>query len=152
MDCVPWCLIAFMFIGSFVAMQYVKLDKSVFYRFSNSLDAEQKETYLKIIRERANIFTMSILLGVLVAFFLSITIYNTKKTVNVKNLSCFFISIMFFVCYVSYSLTGKSDYLINHLNSKDQTQYWFAIGKKFRYFNMIGAIFGILVFLTISNL
>ncbi len=120
------CLISAAFFGSSVMMMTTNNDiKDELY---NSMSEDARIQYKKIIKERVQIYIKSTILAIAAAVFIN-TFYLSKENTCINN-TCISTSVYFFVQYMVYSLHPKSDWVLNHLENKEQTSLWL---KKYKY-------------------
>ena len=149
MNCTAWCLSAFGILGAFIGTQFVKVKGPLFKKFNSTLTAQQKEAYLRITKMRAGIFTKGILIGLLLSGLTCATIYR-QRVIAVNKLVCLFISITLITCYLFYQIHPKPDYMLRHLNSKEQLEAWWDIYRTFRKYNYLGMVVGILAYISVG--
>ena len=120
------CIVSAAFFGSSIYMMTVNNDiKDELY---NSMSDDAKEHYKKITKERVSIYIKATVTAVLLAFFVN-TFYLSNENSCINN-TCISTAIYFFTQYIVYSLHPKSDWVLNHLETKEQTQLWL---KKYKY-------------------
>jgi len=102
------------------------------------LTNEQIVVYNKIIEERRNIYFTGILLGI----FVSYGIIRFIKIDNTFHKVSLFLAITLFTSIVYYSLTPKSDYMLNHLKTEEQNKAWLEVYKYMKYRHYIGILLG----------
>ena len=152
MSSVPICLIAFLFLFSFIFQKFNSISTHTLAKFRNSLNANQKDIYKDIINERRSVFTNSIIISLLLALMSTIWLYDDKSLhTKLCDLVCYFISLTLFSTYVIYNLYPKTKWMLNYLTNQEQITNWLAIYKSFKQSNYLGMIFGILVYYTYSH-
>ena len=87
-------------------------------RFIKLLNKKQLKIYELIVKERITIYISGTFIGFLLGF---LYIYFFPKH---KYKNCLFITILMVTKLLFYSLYPKSTYILNHLNTKKQIQYW----------------------------
>lgn len=92
--------------------------------YSSDLD----RIYDKIVRERRNLYLQGLILGLLLSL-LSLKILDIKNIYH-KITLCLAITILISVIY--YSLMPKSDYMLNHLETKKENQVWLEMYKRMK--------------------
>lgn len=133
------CFISAAFFGSSVYMMTVNNDiKDELY---NSLSEEAQLHYKKIVKERVSIYIKATIAAIVLAILVN-TFYLSKNNSCINN-TCISTAVYFFTQYIVYSLHPKSDWVLNHLENKEQTQLWL---KKYKYMKNkwhVGLILGI---------
>ena len=144
MFCCTTCIIAFVFLVAniYSVLSCSNVNKDNFY---NVLTNVQKDKYNKIIDERKNIYYMGYGLGLLLSL---IGILISKKILKLKlnniSLVCLVGTITFVTNYLFYILYPKSDYMLLHLNDKEQIKEWLKIYKKMQFKFHMGFVLGII--------
>ena len=117
MVCYISCGIAFAFICASI---YTSMTNSNQHKkLRESLDENGKNAYDKITSERLELFIKGSIAGLVIAtgFFL----WARKKLGTISTV-CSFVIIMFIVQIGVYTLTPKSDYVLNYVKSNEQSQ------------------------------
>lgn len=109
----------------------------------NLLNNEQKRKYNKIIKERSSINLNGYLVGTVISFLLF------KNSNNMKNKNCVIIATAAFIHYMFYTLSPKSDYMLNHLTTPEQNKAWLEMYKHMKFKYHSGFLFGILTYFFI---
>lgn len=120
--CKPYCAVAMiLFIGMVICMTKAVQDPK-FDEFEATLSEELKNKYKGIVKERTNIYYKS--LGLSFAFAAFIVNKGIQKGYDKKVLFCIAASITLFLSAVIYKVHPKSDYMIVHLDKKEQREAW----------------------------
>ena len=120
--CKPYCAVAtILLIGMLVCMAKAVQDPK-FKEFENTLSDDLKEKYKSIVKERTNIYYKS--LGLSFAFSAFIANLSIKQGYTRQTLFCIVISITLFLSAIIYKIYPKSDYMIVHLEEKEQREAW----------------------------
>ena len=99
----------------------------------------------KITSERMRLNYYGYTLGLILS--LIIILYNYKKTQNkltTTSLVCLVIVVSFFTNYFYYILSPKSTYMLDHINSPEQTKAWLRMYKEMQYNYHFGMVVGII--------
>jgi hypothetical protein len=110
------------------------------------LSKEQIQIYNKIIDERRNIYFTGILLGI----FISYIIISFLKLNNTFHKLSLFLTISLFTSIIYYSLTPKSDYMLNHLKTEEQNKTWLEIYNRMKWRYYLGILLGSLSSIPIA--
>jgi hypothetical protein len=73
--------------------------------------------------------------------------YNIKlkgKRMNNVSLVCLVLSTSFLTNYFYYMLSPKTDWMLNHVNNKEQTQAWLLMYRDMQYNYHLGLVLGII--------
>ncbi len=147
---ISYCLVAAILLAIYFSSIFVLEKKQIFNDFRNSLDSKQKELYLKIVRERSNIFILSLNVSMTLSIIIIALLFRGKK-IDPVNTTCFFVASMLSLTTLCYLIYPKSDYMIKHLNNPQQRFYWLRISnsfKKAKNYALVFSILGYLIYLV----
>lgn len=104
------------------------------------------EIFEKIVVQRRNLYFQGIIIGLILSYFL----LNIYKTVNTFHRISFVTAVTLMTSVLYYFLMPKSDYMLNHLTTKEENKAWLSVYKymKQRYF--LGFLFGSLAAIPIA--
>jgi hypothetical protein len=148
MVCATSCAIAFILI---VANIYCCSGNSqTNQEYLRHLSPENKQRYELITKERLGIYFMGLLLGFILSM---IIVVSCKKyfTGLRGGMLCMIAAITFSVNYFYYILSPKSDWMVLHLKSGDETKAWLDVYRTMQYRYHIGLILGILAVVAFGN-
>ena len=154
MFCKLTCGIAIMFIIATLWMNISMRDKSSYETtYLKLLDNRQKDLYNKIKIERANIAMSGYGAGLLLSllFILLNYISNRKQALTTASMACLTGAVTFSVQYFYYILTPKTDYMLLHLESREQREAWLKIYKRCQYNYHLGLVLGIIGAILLST-
>jgi uncharacterized membrane protein YkgB len=145
MACTISCMISAVFVIGMIYF-YNLTDKSkIVKHYKSSLSMDLQKRYEKISKERMNISYQGYILGVL--FSLGIIFYNLKiKGVKMNNISlvCIVIATSFVTNYFYYMLHPKSDWMLNHLQNKEEIKAWLQMYREMQFNYHMGLTLGII--------
>jgi hypothetical protein len=122
MVCYISCAIA---LGFIMASIYTMMtNNEIHKKFRDSFDDEGKKAYDKITGERLELYVKGSIAGLVLAtgFFL----WAREKLGTIPTV-CSFVIIMFIVQIGVYSLTPKSDYILNYVKTNEQSKMWLEV-------------------------
>ena len=143
MVCITNCTIAAGFIISSLVLALSSDKNRINEELVNSLTQQQKYTYAKIVNERKQLFVEGYVLGLIISLGV-IMLNNNKKMMNNMTTICTVVMISGFTNYFYYTLMPKSDYMLLHLHSNDQTKKWLEMYKHMKSRCHIGFIIGLI--------
>lgn len=111
----------------------------MFYKIKLPYDLQKR--YEKISEERRMISLHGYGLGFVLSLF--VIFYNLKK-MNSFSLVCTVMATCFLTNYFYYILSPKSDWMLNHMDNKDQVKAWLEMYKEMSYNYHTGLALGIL--------
>ena len=145
MVCHISCSIAIVFIIGKIYFYNATTNSKTVQNYRNNLPTNLKQLYDKISNERLRISIYGYVLG----FFLSLCIifYNLKlKREKLSNTSlvCIVIATCFLTNYFYYMLTPKSEWMLNHINTPEQTKLWLQMYRTMSVYYHSGLVLGII--------
>jgi hypothetical protein len=145
MACTVSCMISAIFVIGMIYF-YNLTDKSkIVKHYKSSLSSDLQKRYEKISKERTNISYQGYALGVIIS--LGIIFYNLKfkrSPMNATSLVCTVIATAFVTNYFYYILSPKSDWMLNHLQNKEEIKAWFLMYREMQFNYHMGLVLGII--------
>lgn len=122
MVCYISCGIALAFIMASIYTMMTNTEQHK--KLRDSFDEEGKKAYDKITSERLELYVKGSIAGLIIAtgFFL----WAREKLGTIPTV-CSFVIIMFIVQIAVYSLTPKSDFVLNYVKSNEQSKMWLEV-------------------------
>jgi uncharacterized membrane protein YedE/YeeE len=142
MPCGITCFFAAVIVVAMVVFTLLSSQDPVIQRFAYELSPELKQIYENIVKERTNIFFTGYLIGVVVAvLFVIFSVNVVKVKFRVSWLICSVVVISFVVNHLYYTLSPKTDYLVNHLKNEHDRVLWAKMYRHMQvYFHLSFAI------------
>ena len=132
-----FCLAAFALMGSTtITMLFVNTNHMN--RFKESLTADQAAAYTSIVKERAYIYIFATLMGAIAGY-----VFRETK--------CKAVSAALFVQMMVYLIWPKSDYMMNHVETKEQGKLWVKKYVHMSRLGNVGLIAGIVLYMLVSK-
>ena len=145
MACAVSCMISAIFVIGMIYF-YNLTDKSAIVKhYKSSLSSDLQKRYEKISKERTNISYQGYILGVVLS--LGIIFYNLKikkERLNTTSLVCIVVATAFVTNYFYYMLSPKSDWMLNHLQNKEEIKSWLLMYREMQYNYHMGLVLGII--------
>lgn len=145
MPCFTTCMVAVSLIIAMIYFHNATLKSKIVQEYKKQLPSNLQNLYEKIASERMRINYYGYTLGLILSFI--IILYNYKKTQNkltTTSLVCLVIVVSFLTNYFYYILTPKSTYMLEHINSPEQTKAWLRMYKEMQYNYHFGMVVGII--------
>lgn len=139
------CALALVFIISMIYMNNATQKSQTIQVYQEQLPTNLKNLYARLTTERLHIYYYGYILGFILS--LIVIIYNYQKAkgkMTTTTMVCLTVTISFITNYFYYMLSPKSDYMLNHINSPDQTKAWLAMYKHMQYYFHAGLVLGII--------
>ena len=143
MVCSISCSISMVFISGMIYFYNGTSKNATVLQYKQQLNTEQKQAYDKIAAERLNISLRGYALGVLLSLLLIYYNYK-KKQFKASSVVCLVLATSFLTNYFYYTLSPKSDWMLNHVESRGQTQAWLEMYKIMQYYYHAGLVLGII--------
>ena len=146
MPCLVTCSLAVAFIISMIYSYNATNSSQVLVQYEKQLPSNLQQLYRKIKDERQRISYYGYGLGFIMSFIA--IVYNSvslKKGpgFDVKGMACLAIVITFLTHYFYYLLTPKTTYMLEQINSPEQTRAWLTMYKTMQKFYHTGMLLGL---------
>ena len=144
MPCSLTCLLALGLIISMIYFQNATIKSKIVQEYKKQLPSNLQNLYEKISHERLRLNYYGYTLGFLLSLILIIYNYSVKRNkLTTTSLVCLVIVVSFFTNYFYYILSPKTTYMLNHINSPEQTKAWLTMYKEMQYNYHFGLVVGI---------
>jgi len=144
MPCSTTCLVATALIISMIYFQNATTKSKVVQIYKDQLPSNLQERYEKITNERLRIYFYGYVLGFILSFIIIMYNYSSKRNkLTNTSLICLVIVVSFFTNYFYYILSPKTDWMLNHINSPEQTKAWLIIYRTMQVNYHMGLVIGI---------
>jgi uncharacterized protein YacL len=145
MACALSCSISAIFIIGMIYFYNMTGKSEIVKHYKVSLSSDLQKRYDKISQERLMIGYQGYALGVILS--LGIIFYNLKikgAKMNTTTLVCTVIATAFVTNYFYYMLHPKSDWMLNHLQNKEEVRAWLLMYREMQYNYHTGLVLGII--------
>lgn len=146
--CQPSCQITLFFIIANICVNIFAHSTTNNYR--NSLNKSNLTRLEKIKHERLMLATHGFILGATIAFIVMLIKYKSK--LSITNRICQIGAITFTIQVFYYLLSKKSDYMILHLNKRQERKQWLDVYKRYQFSYYGGLSLGIVGLYLICSL
>lgn len=139
------CLLSAAFIISMIYMTNSMSYNQTIQNYEKQLPESLKKTYKEIVNERTRIFYTGYILGFI--FAVLIIAYNTqikKDKMGWKSMVCLTITVSFITNYFYYILTPKTKWMLESIETGNQTKAWLKMYKSMQGYCHGGIAFGII--------
>jgi uncharacterized membrane protein len=113
------------------------------------LPSNLQNLYEKLSAERLRINYYGYTLGLVLSLIIILYNYNLTKNNKLQlsktntSLVCLVIVVSFFTNYFYYILSPKSTYMLDHINSVEQTKAWLGMYREMQYNYHLGFVIGV---------
>lgn len=145
MVCSISCSISAIFIIGMIYFYNATHKSSVVQHYKEKLPSHLKERYEKITKERMRISYMGYILGFIISLF--IIYYNLKlKGARFGDISivCIVVATCFVTNYFYYTLTPKTDWMLDHMTNQEQVRLWLQMYRHMQVYYHAGLVLGII--------
>jgi len=143
MVCSISCSISFIFIVGMLYFYNATSKNATVLQYRQQLNAQQMQAYDQIAKERLHISMQGYVLGFVLSLLIIYFNYE-RKHFKPSAVVCLVLATSFLTNYFYYMLSPKSDWLLNHVESREQTQAWLYMYRKMQYYYHAGLVLGIL--------
>lgn len=165
MVCIKMCSLASVFMISMIYMAVAINKDAVKKEFMSSLSYEQQEKYKGLINERRTLYFQGYGLGLILTIvyllwnYMTNTIQKPRSNIasaarsfikNPLSVACVAVVISSLTTYFYYTLSPKSDYMILHLDNKEQREQWLNVYRSMQYNYHISYVLGIVAVFLFS--
>ena len=148
--CATSCGIAATLIAGMAYCTYMGNRSQLVQNYMRTLTPDQQQTYAKIVAERRGIYLRGFGWGLLLSA-LMLGIHHQYLTMSRAVLLCNVAAITLATNYFYYILSPKSDWMVLHLKSGEETQAWLKVYRTMQYNYHIGLVLGILAVVAFGN-
>ena len=143
MPCYISCILATIFVISSIFMTNMTEKNKTIQTYQSQLPSKLQDLYMKITKERQHIYYCGYALGLILSII--IIVYKNQNRFQMSNgtMVCTVITVSFITNYFYYMLSPKSTYMLEHINSPEQTKAWLAMYRAMQYYWHAGLVLGI---------
>ena len=144
MPCSTTCMIAVALIIAMIYFQNATSKSKIVQEYKKQLPSNLQNLYEKITGERMRLNYYGYTVGLLLSIIIIVYNYSSKRNkLTNTSLVCLVIVVSFLTNYFYYILSPKSTYMLDHINSPEQTKAWLAMYKTMQYNYHFGMVIGI---------
>ena len=145
MPCSTTCLIATALIIAMIYFQNATSKSRIVQEYKKQLPSNLQNLYEKITAERLRLNYYGYSLGLVLSLIIILYNYKLRKNkLTTTSLVCLVIVVSFLTNYFYYILSPKSTYMLDHINSPEQTKAWLAMYKAMQFNYHFGMVIGII--------
>ena len=154
MVCAISCSIAFIFIvANIYCCAFSHRSGGVIQEFVAKLSPDNQRRYAGITRERQGIYFMGLFLGFALSMILLVCCrkYFLGAGGSRGGVLCMVAAVAFSVNYFYYILSPKTDWMVLHLASGEETQAWLKVYRTMQVNYHVGLVLVILAVVAFGN-
>jgi len=138
-------MIAVALIIAMIYFQNATSKSAIVKEYKKQLPSNLQNLYEKIGSERMRINYYGYSLGLILSLIIILYNYSLNKNkLTTTSLICLVIVVSFFTNYFYYILSPKSTYMLEHINSPEQTKAWLTMYREMQYNYHFGMVLGII--------
>jgi len=144
MVCSISCSISAVFVIGMIYMTNAMSESNIIKKYQEELPNELLDIYLSIVEERTRIYYTGYILGFLLSLIL--ILYTTQvqhAKMSTSTMVCTTVAIAFLTNYFYYILTPKTNHMLDHVTTPEQTKAWLAMYKGMQYYYHTGLTIGL---------
>jgi len=153
MPCKITCLLATAFLISMIYFSNSTTQSDTIKHYENQLPSNLKKIYNEISQERLKIYFYGYTLGLILSLIIIIYNYqirNPREKYNVVTITCTVITVSFITNYFYYMLSPKTKWMLNYVNTPEQTKAWLNMYKDMQKYYHTGFVLGLIAIALIS--
>ena len=144
MPCSTTCMIAVALIIAMIYFQNATSKSKIVQEYKKQLPSNLQNLYEKISAERLRLNYYGYALGLILSLIIILYNYTSKRNkLTTTSLVCLVIVVSFLTNYFYYILSPKSTYMLDHINSPEQTKAWLAMYREMQYNYHLGFVIGV---------
>ena len=145
MPCSATCMVAVALMIAMIYFQNATAKSKIVQEYKKQLPSNLQNLYEKISAERLRLNYYGYSLGLVLSLIIIWYNYSLKRNkLTTTSLVCLTIVVSFFTNYFYYILSPKSTYMLDHINSPEQTKAWLTMYREMQYNYHFGFIVGII--------
>lgn len=151
MVCKISCSISLVFLIGMVYMTTAMSDNDTMRKYKQQIPDKFKALYQDIVEERRCIYYTGYGIGIFVAMLF--ILFNNRvldKSFSTTSMVCITTSTAFVVNYFYYVLTPKTNYMLDHIETPQQTRAWLKMYKMMQFQYHMGLVVGIIAVAILS--
>jgi len=145
MPCSTTCMVASVLIIGMIYFQNATTKSKIVKEYKKQLPSNLQNLYDKIAAERLRLNYYGYSLGLVLSLIIILYNYTLKRNkLTTTSLVCLVIVVSFFTNYFYYILSPKSTYMLDHINSPEQTKAWLTMYREMQFNYHFGMVIGII--------
>ena len=151
MVCKISCSISLVFLIGMIYMTTMMSNNETMRKYKQQIPDNLKALYQDIVEERRCIYYTGYGIGILLAMlFILFNNMVLDKSFSTTSMVCITTSMAFVVNYFYYLLTPKTNYMLDHLETPQQTRAWLKMYKMMQFHYHMGLVVGLIAVAILS--
>ena len=149
--CTISCSISAVFIIGMIYMNYSMAKSQIIVKYKSQLPENLQKIYQQITNERTTIYYQGYILGFILSLFIILgNVYSNHKMLSTTSMVCLVLAISFITNYFYYILSPKKKWMLNYIETPDQTKLWLQMYRGMQVYYHTGLVLGIVGVALIS--
>ena len=139
------CSISAVFLIGMIYMNYSVAKSQIITKYKSQLPEKLQKIYEKITNERTTIYYQGYALGFILSLFIIIAnVYSGHKMLSTMSMVCLVFATSFITNYFYYILSPKKNWMLNYIETPDQTKLWLQMYRGMQVYYHTGLVLGII--------
>jgi hypothetical protein len=139
------CSISAVFLIGMIYMNYSVAKSQIIVKYKSQLPEKLQKIYEEITNERTTIYYQGYALGFILSLFIIITnVYSGHKMLSTMSMVCLVLATSFITNYFYYILSPKKNWMLNYIETPDQTKLWLQMYRGMQVYYHTGLVLGII--------
>ena len=145
LPCTVSCSISAVFLIGMMYMNYSITTSQIILRYKSQLPEKLQKIYEQITTERTTIYYQGYVLGFILSLFIIFgNVYSDHKLLSTTSMVCLVLAISFITNYFYYILSPKKKWMLNYIETPDQTKLWLQMYRGMQVYYHTGLVLGII--------
>jgi len=151
--CAITCSFASVFIIAMIYFSNATTSSETIEHYQKQLPSNLKKIYKEIAEERLKIYFYGYGLGFILSLIIIIYNYQIKQPrekYTTMTITCTVITVSFITNYFYYTLSPKTKWMLDYVNTPEQTKAWLNMYKDMQKYYHTGFVFGLIAVALLS--
>ena len=145
LPCTISCSISAIFLIGMMYMNYSITKSQIILQYKLQLPEKLQKIYEQITNERTTIYYQGYVLGFILSLFIILgNVYSDHKLLSTTSMVCLVLAISFITNYFYYILSPKKKWMLNYIETPDQTKLWLQMYRGMQVYYHTGLVLGII--------
>ena len=145
LPCTISCSISAVFLIGMIYMNYAITKSEIILQYKSQLPEKFQKIYEQITNERTTIYYQGYVLGFILSLFIIFgNVYSDHKLLSTTSMVCLVLAISFITNYFYYILSPKKKWMLNYIETPDQTKLWLQMYRGMQVYYHTGLVLGII--------
>ena len=143
--CTISCSISAVFLVGMIYMNYSIAKSQIILKYKAQLPDKLQKIYEEITTERTTIYYQGYVLGFILSLLIILrNVYAEHKMLSTTSMVCLVLATSFLTNYFYYTLSPKKNWMLNYIQTPDQTKAWLQMYRSMQVYYHTGFVLGII--------